>query len=54
MMLEKVLDLPQSVKIDIYAFINMLASDPFDNNMLRGYGLKNQDVIDALNNAFLQ
>lgn len=54
MMLERVLDLPQSVEKDIYAFINMLELDPFDNNMLRGYGLKNQDVIDLLNNVFLQ
>ena len=54
MMLERVLDLPQSVEKDIYAFINMLASDTFDNNMLREYGLKNQDVIDLLNNVFLQ
>lgn len=52
MMLEKVVDMPKSVEKDIHEFIDILGLEPFDSNLLKEYGLKNQDVIEALNNVF--
>ena len=51
-MLESVNGLLDTVKTDIYDFIESLEHDPFDANLLNNYGLKNQNVIDALKRAF--
>lgn len=50
--LEEVSDLSVLLKNDIYRFINSLEKDPFDSNLLKDYGVNNQDVIDLLKRVF--
>lgn len=52
LMLENAENLPVSVKSDIHAFIDSLEKDPFDENSLKNYGLKNEDVIEVLRRVF--
>lgn len=52
LMLENVENLPASVKSDIDAFINSLEKEPFDDNSLKNYGLKNDEVIEVLKRVF--
>lgn len=51
-LLENINELPLSVKIDIYKFIEDLVTNPFDNNLLTAYGLRNQEVIEELKKVF--
>ena len=50
--LEEVSNLPDTVKSDIDTFIDSLVYDPFDDNSLKNYGLKNSDVIERLKGVF--
>ena len=52
MPLQSVSNLPQAVERDVHEFIKMLDAVPFDENSLKEYGLKNQDVIETLKNIF--
>lgn len=52
LMLEKVSDLPVSVNTDIHAFMDSLEDEPFDQNSLKTYGLKNEEVTDLLRHVF--
>ena len=52
LMLEKVIELPETVNEDIHMFIATLAHDPFDENSLKKYGLKNDDVVELLERVF--
>lgn len=52
LMLENAENLPVSVKSDIHTFIDSLEKDPFDENSLKNYGLKNEDVIEVLRRGF--
>lgn len=52
LMLESTTNLPISVKTDIDVFIGALEQEPFDDNSLKIYGLKNQEVIEALRRIF--
>ena len=52
LMLEKVTNLPNTVKKDIDTFIDLLGQDPFDSNSLKSYGLKNDDVVEVLHRIF--
>lgn len=52
LMLDKTNMLPASVKSDIDMFIDSLTLDSFDSNSLKTYGLKNEEVIDALRRTF--
>lgn len=52
LMLDRVKDLPVSVKADIDMFIDSLTSNPFDNNSLKNYRLKNEDIIEVLRRVF--
>jgi len=52
LMLEHISDLPEMVKKDIDVFIDSLVQDPFDNNSLKSYGLKNEDIIAVLHRVF--
>ena len=52
LLLEKTESLPASVKTDIDTFIASLENEPFDDNSLKNYGLKNQKVIEALKRVF--
>ena len=53
LMLDKVEGLPDSVYRDIEQFINVLEQEPLDNNSLKLYGLKNDEVITALKRVFM-
>lgn len=46
------MNLPMSVKTDIDAFIDSLAEEPFDDNSLKNYGLKNEEVVEVLKTVF--
>lgn len=52
LILNKIEKLPESVKTDVDAFIESLNSDPFDSNLLKNYGLRNEEVITALKKIF--
>lgn len=53
LILESVTALPETVKTDIYSFIESLEQEPFAANSLKNYGLGNQDVIDTLRRVFM-
>jgi hypothetical protein len=52
LMLESVKALPASVQADIDMFIASLENEPFDDNSLKNYGLKNDDVVEVLHRVF--
>lgn len=52
LMLEDAKELPVSVKADIDVFIDSLEKEPFDDNSLKNYGLKNEEVIEVLSRVF--
>lgn len=52
LVLETAAILPASVKNDITVFIDSLSQEPFDSNSLKNYGLKNEEVIEALHRVF--
>lgn len=54
LMLDKVNGLPDSVHKDIEGFINDLEQEPLDQNSLKTYGLKNDEVVAALKYVFMQ
>ena len=52
LMLEKVEELPIAVDADIHSFIDLLEQEPFDQNSLKRYGLKNEDIMELLKKVF--
>ena len=52
LMLEKVEELPIAVDADIHSFIDLLEQEPFDQNSLKRYGLKNENVVELLKRVF--
>ena len=52
LMLEKAIGLPVSVNKDIHMFIDSLEQDPFAQNSLKMYGLKNDDIVALLKQVF--
>ena len=52
LMLEKIEDLPTTVNADIHNFIQALDKEPFDQNSLKEYGLKNDDVVNLLKQIY--
>lgn len=52
LMLDKVTSIPAAIKEDIDIFIASLEKEPFDDNSLKNYGLKNEEVIKALKGVF--
>ena len=52
LILEKVADLPTTVNADIHCFIESLEHEPFDQNSLKIYGLKNADIVALLKQVF--
>lgn len=52
LMLEKVEELPIAVDTDIHRFSNLLEQEPFDQNSLKRYMLKNEDVVEVLKKVF--
>lgn len=52
LMLARVTDLPASVTVDIHTFIVSLEQEPFDQNSLEMYGLKNSDIVALLKQVF--
>ena len=52
LMLEKVEELPIAVDADIHSFIDLLEQEPFGQNSLKRFGLKNEDVVEVLKQVF--
>ena len=52
LMLEKVEELPIAVDADIHSFIDLLEQEPFDQNSLKRYGLKNEEIVELLKQVF--
>ena len=52
LMLKHVTDLPETVAADIGIFIDSLEQEPFDQNSLKLYGLKNDEVVNLLKEIF--
>ena len=53
LILEKVEELPIAVDADIHSFIDLLEQEPFDQNSLKRYGLKNEDIMELLKKVFV-
>ncbi len=53
LILEPVVDLPETVKADIQFFIESLEQEPYDQKSLKMYGLKNIDIVDLLKRVFV-
>lgn len=51
--LEKTDVLPENVHTDMKDFIEKLKEEPFDKNLLKAYGLANDDVVDRLKQLYL-
>ena len=51
--LEKIEELPESIHIDMKSFIEKLNEEPFENNLLKAYGLSNTDVLVRLGQLYL-
>ena len=51
--LEKTDALPENVHTDMKDFIEKLEEEPFDKNLLKAYGLANDDVVDRLQQLYL-
>ena len=51
--LEKTDALPENVHTDMKDFIEKLEEEPFDNNLLKAYGLDNDDVVARLLQLYL-
>ena len=48
MVLERPNRLPNLITKDIEQFLDFLSNDPFDANLLKGYGLKSEEVINRI------
>ena len=48
MVLERPNRLPDLIIKDIEQFLDLLSDDPFDANLLKGYGLKSEEVISRM------
>ena len=53
LILEKTTGLPKSVELDIHTFINDLEQEPFDKNLLKIYGLMNDEAVSLLKQIFM-
>lgn len=53
LILEPVVDLPETVKADIRIFIESLEQEPYDQNSLKMYGLKSMDIVELLKRVFV-
>lgn len=54
LVLEKAEELSVTVDTDIHSFIDLLEQEPFDQNSLKRYMLKNEDVVELLKKVFGQ
>ena len=52
LILEKVEGLPRTVDTDIHSFIDSLEREPFDQNSLKRYMLRNEDIVELLKTVF--
>ena len=50
--LEQVRDLPDSIQYDFNEFLNSLEYDPFDDDLLEKYNIKNNEIIKVLREIF--
>lgn len=50
--LEKTEVLPENVHTDMQNFIEKLYAEPFDKNLLKEYGLSNDDVVARLRQLY--
>lgn len=50
--LEEINDLPDTVHMDVENFIKKLEEEPFDANLLKNYGLNNEEVVDRLRQLY--
>lgn len=53
LILDHIDDLPLSVKEDISVFIALLEKEPYDDNTLKNYGLKNEEIVNVLKKTYL-
>lgn len=50
--LDKVDALPETVHMDVEMFIKKIGEEPFDVNLLKYYGLDNEEVVDRLRQLY--
>ena len=50
--LEKAEVLPESIHIDMKNFLEKVDEDPFEHNLLKEYGLSNDDVLSRLEQLY--
>lgn len=51
-MLEHVSELPETIHNDIREFIERLEKEPFDSNLLKGYGVTQEEVEELLREIY--
>ena len=52
LMLTRVEEIPESIMKEINEFVDLLLEEPFDANLLREYGLRNDDVVEKLKTVY--
>lgn len=52
LVLERIKNLPVTVETDIFQFIDSLEKEPFNRNLLKTYGLKNDAIVQLLKKIF--
>ena len=50
--LEKINDLPETVHMDVENFIKKLGEEPFDANLLKEFGLSNEELVGRLRQMY--
>lgn len=53
LLLENINVLPESVHMDVREFLEKLEKEPFDENLLRNYGLSNMELTERLQEIYL-
>ena len=50
--LEKINNLPETIHMDVEDFVKKIETEPFEANLLKNYGLSNEDLVDRLRQIY--
>ena len=50
--LEKINNLPETIHMDVEDFVKKIETEPFEANMLKNYGLSNEDLVNRLRQIY--
>lgn len=49
---EKINNLPETIHMDVEDFVKKIETEPFEANLLKNYGLSNEDLVDRLRQIY--